>query len=53
MKEMPDGYPITIGWKDISNSLEMELKKDKNEMIFRTVNLAGVTGPEHKIIIEN
>jgi len=47
MKELPDG-----DWKDVSNSLEIESKKDKNEMIFRTVNLAGVTGPEHKIIIE-
>ena len=47
MKELPDG-----DWKDVSNSLEIESKKDQNEMIFRTVNLAGVTGPEHKIIIE-
>ena len=47
MKELPEG-----DWKDVSNSLEIELKKDKNEMIFRTLNLAGVTGPEHKIIIE-
>jgi len=47
MKELPDE-----NWKDVSNSLEIELKKDKNEMIFRAVNVAGVTGPEHKIIIE-
>jgi len=47
MKEMPDG-----SWKDISTIVETELKKDKNEMIFRTVNLAGVTGPEHRVIVE-
>jgi len=47
MKEMPDG-----NWKDVSNAVEVALKKDKNEIVFRTVNLAGVTGPEHKIIIE-
>ena len=52
MKEMPDSHPTAIGWNDISNIIEIELKKDKNEFIFRTVNLAGVTGPEHKIIIE-
>ena len=47
MKEMPDG-----DWKDVSNALEMELKKDKNEIVFREITLAGVTGTEHKIIIE-
>jgi hypothetical protein len=47
MKEMPDG-----DWKDIPDSVEVALKKDTNEMIFRAVNIANVTGPEHKIIIE-
>ena len=47
MKEMPDGR-----WLDISNSIERELKNDTNEIIFRVENLAGVTGPENKIIIE-
>ncbi|MEP7110811.1 MAG: transglutaminase domain-containing protein [Ferruginibacter sp.] len=47
MKEMPDG-----DWKDVSKVVEIPLEKDKNEMIFRTLNLAGVSGPEHKVIIE-
>ncbi len=47
MKEMPDG-----DWQDVSNAVEIALKKDKNEMVFRTINLADVTGPEHKVIIE-
>ena len=47
MKEMPDG-----NWKDVSNAVEIELKKDTNEIVFHVVNLAGVTGPEHKVIIE-
>jgi hypothetical protein len=47
MKELPDNT-----WKDVSSAAEIELEKDKNEIIFRTVNLAGVTGPEHKVIIE-
>ncbi|OFX99143.1 MAG: hypothetical protein A2X05_15305 [Bacteroidetes bacterium GWE2_41_25] len=47
MKEMPEG-----NWKDVSNAVEIELKKEKNEIVFRTINLAGVTGPEHKVIIE-
>ena len=44
---MPDG-----DWEDVSNALEKDLKKDKNEFVFRAINLGGVTGPEHKIIIE-
>lgn len=47
MKELPDG-----NWKDVSNVVEVDFKKDKNEIVFRAVNLAGVTGPEHKIIVE-
>jgi hypothetical protein len=47
LKELPDG-----DWKDIPSTIETKLKLDKNEMVFRTVNLAGVTGPEHKVIIE-
>jgi len=47
MKEQPDG-----DWKDVSNVVQAELKKDNNDIIFRTVNLAGVTGPEHKVIVE-
>ena len=39
-------------WKDVSSTVETVLKSDKNEFIFRTVNTAGVTGAEHKVIIE-
>ena len=39
-------------WKDIPATLEIGLKNDKNEFIFRTMNLAGVTGPEHRVMIE-
>jgi hypothetical protein len=47
MKDGPDD-----GWKNISNTLEIEPKKDMNEIIFRTLNLAGVAGPEYKLIIQ-
>jgi len=47
MKEIPYG-----DWKCVSNTVEIELKKDRNEMLFRTINLAGITGLERKIIIE-
>lgn len=47
MKDLPDG-----DWKDVTSRVEIKLKKDKNEIVFRTINLAGVTGPIHKIVIE-
>ena len=47
LKVMPDGK-----WEDIANTIDRELKSDTNEMIFRVMNAAGVTGPEHKIILE-
>ena len=50
--KIPGGDPVDIGWKDVSNTSEIELKKDTNEIVFRVVNLAGITGPEHTIIIE-
>lgn len=46
MKEIPDEE-----WKNTSDTVEIDLKDDNNEMMFRTENLAGVTGPEHKVII--
>jgi len=39
------------GWQEVSSSADIEISGDKEEIIFRTVNLAGVTGPEHRIII--
>ena len=39
-------------WKNISTPAEVPLKKDKNEFIFRIVNTAGVSGPEHIVKIE-
>lgn len=46
MRELPDGE-----WRNISDSVEIVLKKEKCELIFRTENLAGVTGLEHKIVL--
>ena len=46
MRELPDG-----AWKDVPAAIEIQLDKEKTENVFRTVNLAGVAGPEHKIVI--
>jgi tagatose-6-phosphate ketose/aldose isomerase len=38
-------------WKNVSSRVELELKDKTQEYLFRTVNLAGVSGPLYKIII--
>jgi len=39
-------------WLDCGEVIEVRLKKELNRFTFRTVNLFGVTGPEHRIEIE-
>lgn len=38
-------------WQDISDSLTLTLNKDSNTFFFRTLNLAGVAGPEYKVVM--
>jgi len=47
MKKDADGE-----WKDISDNVDIALQKNKNELFFRTLNIPGVMGAEHKIVIE-
>lgn len=39
------------GWQEVSSSVEVDLHRDEEQFIFRVVNLADVTGPEHRIKI--
>lgn len=48
MMELPSGE-----WKTVNKKFDQKLEKKKYEWIFRSVNLANVTGPEHKIIIDS
>ncbi len=48
MKELPLG-----DWHAVTDKLKLKLKGNKYELVFRTVNLANVTGPEYKIIINS
>jgi hypothetical protein len=48
MKQLPSG-----NWMKTEKDTELKLKGEKMEFVFRTVNLADVTGPEHHIVIEN
>jgi len=46
MKELPSEE-----WEKVDDLVSIKLSKKQHEMYFRTVNLLGVTGPEHKIVI--
>lgn len=48
MKESPDGE-----WKPVEKAFDINLKEKEYELSFRAVNLAGVSGPEHKIVIKS
>lgn len=39
-------------WNDIPDSFRAELTGNKHEFGFRVINLAGVTGPVHTVIVE-
>jgi len=40
------------GWEDCGEDLALPLLKSANTFLLRTVNLFGVTGPEHKVQID-
>lgn len=40
-------------WHKVEDKMTLELTDKKHAYVFRAVNLAGVNGPEHKIIIES
>lgn len=46
MKELPGDE-----WEKVDKKILLKLKKKRHEYFFRTVNLADVTGPEHKIVL--
>jgi hypothetical protein len=46
IKRLPDGE-----WEKADSKIEITLSAKKHEFMFRTMNLANITGPEHKVII--
>ena len=48
MKKSPEDE-----WVKVDPEFELELKSRKYDLVFRAVNLAGVSGPEHKIVISS
>jgi hypothetical protein len=48
MKDSPAGE-----WQKAGDKVEIDLKDKKYELAFRAMNLAGVAGPVHKVVIES
>jgi len=48
IKDSPSGT-----WKKVEVHLELNLSEKKYDLAFRTVNLAGVTGPVHRVVIDS
>jgi len=46
MKEQASG-----DWEKVDDLVSIELSKKRHELSFRTVNILGIAGPEHKIVI--
>ncbi len=46
MQDSPDGE-----WMDISNPVMVSLKNSRNEILFRSMNMAGVPGVPYKVIV--
>lgn len=38
-------------WEDVPSSVKVEVSDDRQEIAFRALNLAGVAGPEHRIVL--
>jgi hypothetical protein len=53
LKEYQVKESDTGDWKSVGNKLDLKLEKNKYELTFRVANLAGVTGPEHRIVIDS
>lgn len=47
MKELPGS-----NWKSVGEKFDMKLGKKEYDWVFRTVNIAGISGPEHKIVLK-
>jgi len=48
MKELPSG-----SWVKVDSIIEIKLVARKHDILFRTMNLARVTGPVHKVVISS
>lgn len=48
VRDTPEGE-----WRKVESPCQFDLTRKKHEFSFRVLNLAHVTGPEHKVIVES
>jgi hypothetical protein len=53
LKEYQMMASSTGQWSATGENFSLDLKKKKYELAFRALNLAGVSGPEHRVIIDS
>jgi hypothetical protein len=41
---------VSGDWQAVGESFSVDLKRRRHELYLRITNLAGVSGPEHKIV---
>jgi hypothetical protein len=51
LKEYQMKEGVSGDWQAVDESCSVDLKRKRHELYFRIMNLAGVSGPEHKILI--
>ncbi len=45
-------YSTADEWVPVNDTLALDVGDNENTWVFRTLNLAGVSGPEHRIVIK-
>lgn len=51
LKEYQMRVPPSEMWEAVEDSFELDLSASRHELQFRAVNLAGVSGPVHRIVL--
>jgi hypothetical protein len=52
LKEYQIKYSPEGPWQRTDEKVLVKLNKKRHELSFRAVNLAGVAGPEHKVVLQ-
>jgi hypothetical protein len=53
LKEYQIKNSLSGDWQKVDQAIDLELKEKSYELSFRAVNLANVSGPEHRVVFES
>lgn len=51
LKEYQMRHGTSQDWQQVDEHISVDLRKKRHELVFRTKNLAGISGPEHRVVI--